>query len=147
MDNTLLYVIMIGVSMLMALLPFAVFLGLGSLFDIASTDVRLLTIFFLGTLVISYLISLGTFTLIQRQNCGSIKNMKQVASNAGMAMGIQAAVLALCYFIPGLRGLITNLFPLDLDSRIQDSLGYGYYTFWAALFGTAVGGTLSGVCS
>ena len=147
MDNTLLYVIMIGVSMLMAVLPFAVFLGLGSLFDIASTDIRLLTIFFLGTLVISYLISLGTFTLIQRQNCGSIKNMKQVASNAGIAMGIQAGALALCYFIPGLRGLITNLFPLDLDSRIQDSLGYGYYTFWAALFGTAVGGTLSGVCS
>jgi hypothetical protein len=147
MDNTLLYVIMIGVSMLMAVLPFAVFLGLGSLFDIASTDIRLLSVFFLGTLVISYLISLGTFTLIQRQNCGSIKNMKQVASNAGIAMGIQAGVLALCYFIPGLRGLITNLFPLDLDSRIQDSLGYGYYTFWAALFGTAVGGTLSGVCS
>jgi hypothetical protein len=147
MDNTLLYVIMIGVSMLMAVLPFAVFLGLGSLFDIASTDIRLLTVFFLGTLVISYLISLGTFTLIQRQNCGSIKNMKQVASNAGIAAGIQAGVLALCYFIPGLRGLITNLFPLDLDSRIQDSLGYGYYTFWAALFGTAVGGTLSGVCS
>lgn len=138
---------MIGVSMLMAVLPFAVFLGLGSLFDIASTDIRLLTVFFLGTLVISYLISLGTFTLIQRQNCGSIKNMKQVASNAGIAAGIQAGVLALCYFIPGLRGLITNLFPLDLDSRIQDSLGYGYYTFWAALFGTAVGGTLSGVCS
>ena len=138
---------MIGVSMLMAILPFAVFLGLGSLFDIASTDIRLLSIFFLGTLIISYLISLGTFTLIQRQNCGSIKNMKQVASNAGVAMGIQAGVLALCYFFPGLRGLITNLFPLDLDSRIQDSLGYGYYTFWAALFGTAVGGTLSGVCS
>ena len=147
MDNTLLYVIMIGVAMLMTVLPFAVFLGLGSLFDIASTDIRLLTIFFLGALVISYLVSLGTFTLIQRQNCGSIKNMKQVASNAGIAMGIQAAALGLCYLFPGLRGLITNLFPLDLDPRIQDSLGYGYYTFWAALFGTAIGGTLSGVCA
>ena len=133
--------------MLMAILPFAVFLGLGSLFDIASSDIRLLTIFFMGTLVISYLISLGTFTLIQKQNCGNIKNMKQVASNAGIATGIQAGVLALCYFIPGLRGLITNLFPVDLDLRIQDSLGYGYYTFWAGLFGTAIGGTLSGVCS
>jgi hypothetical protein len=147
MDNTLLYVIMIGVSMLMAVLPFGVFLGLGTLLDVASSDIRLLTVYFLSALVVSYLISLGTFALIQRQNCGSVKNMKQVASNAGIALGIQAGALALCFLFPGLRSLVTNLFPLDLDIRIQDSLGYGYYSFWAALFGTAVGGTLSGVCN
>jgi hypothetical protein len=147
MDNTLLYAIMIVVSLLMAVLPFAVFLGLGSLFGAGSGDPRILTIYFLGALVISYLTALGTFALVQRQNCGGIKNMKQVASNAGLALGIQAAALVLCFFIPGLRGLVTNLFPLDLDPRIQDSLGYGYYTFWAALFGTAIGGTLSGVCA
>ncbi len=138
---------MIGVSMLMAVLPFGVFLGLGTLLDVASSDIRLLTVYFLGALVVSYLISLGTFALIQRQNCGSVKNMKQVASNAGIALGIQAGALALCFLFPGLRSLVTNLFPLDLDIRIQDSLGYGYYSFWAALFGTAVGGTLSGVCN
>ena len=138
---------MIGVSMLMAVLPFGVFLGLGTLLDVASSDIRLLTVYFLSALVVSYLISLGTFALIQRQNCGSVKNMKQVASNAGIALGIQAGALALCFLFPGLRSLVTNLFPLDLDIRIQDSLGYGYYSFWAALFGTAVGGTLSGVCN
>ena len=147
MDNTLLYAIMIVVSLLMAILPFGVFLGLGTLLGVNSSDARLLTVFFLGALVISYLTALGTFTLIQRQNCNGVKNMKQVASNAGIATAIQAGVLALCYFIPGLRSLVTNLFPLDLDVRIQDALGYGYYTFWAALFGTALGGTLSGVCA
>lgn len=146
MDNTLLYAIMIVVSLLMAVFPFAVFLGLGSLFGIASSDPKLLTIYFLGALVVSYLTALGTFTLIQHQNCGGVKNMKQVASNAGLALGIQAGILAVCFFIPGLRGLVTNLFPLDLDTSIQDSLGYGYYSFWAALFGTAIGGTLSGIC-
>ena len=147
MDITLLYVMMVVVSMLMAILPFGVFLGLGTLLGVNSSDIRLLTVFFLGALVASYLTALGTFTLIQRQNCGSVKNMKQVASNAGIALAIQAGVLALCFFIPGLRSLITNLFPLDLDTRIQDSLGYGYYSFWAALFGTALGGTLSGICT
>ena len=147
MDNTLLYVIMIVVSILMALLPFGVFLGLGTLLGVDSSDVRLLSVFFLVALVVSYLTALGTFTLVQRQNCKGVKNMKQVASNAGIALAIQAGVLALCFFIPGLRSLVTNLFPLDLDPRIQDSLGYGYYTFWAALFGTALGGTLSGVCN
>jgi hypothetical protein len=146
MDNTLLYAIMIVVSLLLAVLPFGVFLGLGSLLGTTSSDIRLLTVYFLATLVISYLIAFGTFTLIQHQNCNGIKNMKQVASNAGIALGIQAVTLAFCYFIPGLRVLITNLFPLDLDPSIQDSLGYGYYSFWAALFGTAIGGTLSGVC-
>jgi hypothetical protein len=147
MDNTLLYAIMIVVSLLMAILPFGVFLGLGTLLGVDSSDTRLLVVFFLAALVISYLTALGTFTLVQRQNCGGVKNMKQVASNAGIALGIQAGALALCFFIPGLRSLVTNLFPLDLDVRIQDSLGYGYYTFWAALFGTALGGTLSGVCA
>jgi hypothetical protein len=130
----------------MAMLPFGVFLGLGTLLGTGSSDMRLVTVYFLAALVISYLTALGTFTLVQRQNCNGIKNMKQVASNAGIALGIQAVTLTLCYFIPGLRGLITNLFPLDLDMSIQDSLGYGYYSFWAALFGTAIGGTLSGVC-
>lgn len=138
---------MLVVSLMMALLPFAVFLGLGSLVGLGSSDFRILTIYILAALILSYLIALGTFTLIQRQNCGSIKNMKQVASNAGIACAIQAGVLGLVYFIPGLRKLVTNLFPLDLDLNIQDSLGYGYYSFWAALFGTAVGGTLSGVCN
>ena len=146
MDNTLLYVIMIAVSMLMAILPFSVFLALGTLLGVDSSDVRLLTVFFLGALVISYLTALGTFTLIQRQNCNGVKNMKQIASNAGIALGIQAGTLALCFMFPGLRSLVTNLFPLDLDVRILDSLGYGYYSFWAALFGTAIGGTMSGVC-
>jgi hypothetical protein len=137
---------MIVVSLLMAVLPFAIFLGLGSLLGIDSSDSRILSVFILAALVISYLSALGTFTLIQYQNCGSIKNMKQNASNAGIALGIQAGALTLCYFIPGLRHLVTNLFPLDLDPNIQDALGYSYYSFWAALFGTAIGGTLSGVC-
>lgn len=130
----------------MAVLPFGVFIGLGMLFDISSSDIRMLSIYILAALVISYLTALGTFTLLQRQNCGSIKNMKQIASNAGIATAFQGVILALCYFIPGLRQLVTNLFPLDLDPTFQDSLGYGYFSFWAALFGTAIGGTLSGVC-
>ena len=138
---------MIGVSVLMAFLPFSIFLGLGTLLGVDSSDIRLLSVYFLGALVVSYLIALGTFTLIQRQNCGGVKNMKQVASNAGIALGIQAGALALCFLFPGLRSLVTNLFPLDLDPRILDSLGYGYYSFWASLFGTALGGTLSGVCA
>ena len=147
MDNTLLYAVMITASLLMAVLPFAVFLGLGSLVDAASGDIRMLSVYFMVALITTYGVAFGTFALIQRQNCNGIKNLKQVASNAGLATGIQAVALTLCYFIPGMRGLITNLFPLDLDSRMQDSLGYGYYSFWASLFGTAIGGTLSGICT
>lgn len=147
MDNTLLYAVMITASLLMAVLPFAVFLGLGSLVDAASGDIRMLSVYFMAALVFTYGVAFGAFALIQRQNCNGIKNLKQVASNAGLATGIQAVALVLSYFLPGMRGLITNLFPLDLDPKIQDSLGYGYYSFWATLFGTAIGGTLSGICT
>jgi hypothetical protein len=130
----------------MAMLPFAVFIGLGMLIDVPSSDIRLLSIYMLAALIVSYLVAFGTFTLLQHQNCNGIKNMKQIASNAAIATAFQAVILPLCYFIPGLREIITNLFPLDLDPKFQDSLGYGYFSFWAALFGTAIGGTLSGVC-
>jgi hypothetical protein len=48
--------------------------------------------------------------------------------------------------IPGMRGIVSGLLPADLDQAILDSVGYSYYAFWASLFGTAIGGTLSGVC-
>jgi len=140
------YVMMISVAMFMAILPFGVFLGLGSVLEVTSTDPRLMVTFFLAAAVLSYGTAFGAFALIQNQNCGSVKNMKQIANNAGIAFGIQAITLLLVYFIPGLRGIVSSLLPPDTELALTDSLGYSYFSFWAALFGIAVGGTLSGSC-
>jgi hypothetical protein len=146
MDQTLLYCVMIGIAMLMGILPFGVFMGMGSALGVASSDSRLLVVFMLSTLVLSYVLSLGAFYLIQSSNCKSVKSMKQISANATLAMWIQSFMLFLVWFFPSLRGVVSGLLPPTLDPAILDSIGYGYYTFWASLFGTAIGGTLSAVC-
>lgn len=130
----------------MAILPFGIFMGLGTMLSISSTDSRLLVVYILAALIFSYLTSLGAFALIQNFSCGSVKNMKQVATNASIALGIQAITLLLAWMFPSMRGIVSGLLPPDLDTSILDSVGYSYYSFWAALFGTAIGGTLSGIC-
>lgn len=146
MDNTIVYVMMIVSALFMAMLPFGFFLGLGSVLGVGSSDSRLFVSYILAALVFSYLIALGAFALIQRSNCGSVKNMKQISSNASLALGIQAGTLLVIKFVPFLRNIVSGLFPPDLDENVLDAVGYSYYSMWAALFSTAIGGTLSGVC-
>lgn len=146
MDATIVVVMMIVCALLMAMLPFAFFMGLSSVLGVNSTDPRLLVSYILSALVFSYLTALGAFALVQRSNCGSVKNMKQVALNATLATGIQAVTLLLVWLMPFLRNIVSGLLPPDLDINILDAVGYSYYSLWAALFGIAVGGTLSGIC-
>jgi hypothetical protein len=147
MDATLVYVIMVALGLLMAVLPFGVFMGVSTLLGRGSGDNSVLIIYFLGSLALGYLAALGAYALIQRSNCGSVKNLNQVATNAVLSTGIQAVTLGLIWFFPSLRGLVTGLFPPDSDPIVLDAIGYSYYAFWASLFGTAIGGTLSGICN
>ena len=146
MDNTLLYALMIAFSAIMAIIPFGVFLGLGSLLEIAVDDPRLVVVLFLAVSVLAFLGSFACFSLIQKQNCGSVKNMKQVASNAAMSFGIQAATVFLVWLITPLKTIVTSIFPPDLDPPMAEAVGFGYWSFWSALYGIAIGGTLSGIC-
>ena len=147
MDSTILYAMMIAIAMLMAMLPFGVFMGLGSILGMNASNPQLLVTFILLALVVSYITSFASFLLVQLANCGQVKNWKQINNNAGLALGIQALFLLLAWLIPGLRGIVSNLMPPDLDPNIIDSVGYSYFSFWASLFGTAIGGTLSGICT
>lgn len=146
MDQTVLYCLMIGLALLMGILPFGVFMGIGSALGTSASDPRLLVIFVLSTLVLSYLLSLGAFYTIQSSNCGSVKTMKPISANAMFAMWIQAFTLFFVWFFPSLRNVVSGLLPPNVDAAILDSISYGYYTFWASLFGTAIGGTMSAVC-
>jgi hypothetical protein len=145
MDMTMVYVMMVVVALFMAILPLGVFMGLAQALEVASTDTRLLVSYILVALIFSYVLSLGAFALIQQQNCKKV-NIKQAASNAGISLGIQSVVLLLVHFLPFLRNIVSDLLPAETDLAIKDSIGYSYFSAWAALFGVAIGGTLSGVC-
>jgi hypothetical protein len=146
MDSTIVIVIMIGAGLLMGVLPFAIFMGLGTLTGISSPDARLLVTFFLAAGILSFLVNLGAGMAVQKTNCGSVKNMNQIMNNSGLAFTIQITVLLLAYFLPWLRGIVSNLLPPDTESVVLESVGYSYYSLWAALFGTAISSTLSGLC-
>jgi len=147
MDNTILYVMMICVALFNAIIPFAVFLGLGTIIGAETADSRLVATAILAILVCTFLFSLGAFALIQHNSCGSVKNMKQVANNAGLALGIQAVLTFLVWLIPGLRGIVSGLLPPDIDPKILEAMGYSYFAFFGSLFGVSIGGTLSGICA
>lgn len=146
MDNTVVYAMMITSGLLMACLPFGIFMGLAPALGIAAGDMKILITYILAALALSFATAMGANALIQKSNCGSVKDMTRVTTNAGIAFGIQAAVLLLCVFVPSVRGLITNVLPPDLDLAITDSVGYSYFSFWATVFGIAISGMLSAVC-
>ena len=139
---------MISFSAVMAMIPFGVFLALGSLLDLAKgDDSSLIVVLILATAVVGFIGSFGCFAMIQKQNCGSVKNMKQVVSNAGMSCAIQTVTAGLVWLLPFLQNIVTSIFPPDLDPLMASAVGYGYWGFWSAIYGIAIGGTLSGICN
>jgi len=147
MDNSVLYALMIAVAVSSALVPLAVFLGLGSLLGTGSSDPRLFVTFLLLTAVVMYLASFGAFVLIQRLNCGKVGSYSQSAANAGLSTGIQMALVFVASFVPFLRNAVSGLFsPLAIPEDVAQAFAYSYYCFWGALFGTSLGGSLSAIC-
>jgi hypothetical protein len=146
MNNSILIAVMVTVGFFMAMIPIIVFIGLRILIKAETGDLRLLSIYLIGSLMVMFGLSIGAFAFIQRYNCGSVKNMKQVASNAGISMAIHAVFMGLSWCVPWLRGIIVKLFPTTINPVVVNSIAYSYYSFWGALFGIAVGGSLSAIC-
>jgi hypothetical protein len=133
--------------LLMGVLPFFVFLGLGTMLGTSSNDPRLLLILFLLSGIVAFLTSFGVFVLAQKSDCGEIKDMNKALNTAGIATLVQMAVMTLVWLIPPLRHIVSNLLPPDTDSNIGDGLSYGYFSGFAGVFTMLIGANLSGVCS
>jgi hypothetical protein len=147
MDQSLLYLVMILGGILMAAVPFGVFMGGTALFGISDpASSQLLVILFISVLVISYLTGLAALSVVQANSCGKIKSMKQIAGDAGLSTLIISIVLALAIFFPSLRSLVTGLFSPTIDPVIVQAIGYSYFLFWGALYGLVTGGYLSANC-
>ena len=147
MDTTVLTTLMLAVGVLMLLFPFFVYMTLGPLLGAVDGDPRLMGALLVGGAILVYGISAGAFALVQRYSCGSIQSMKRVTDNAGISTLIYGVLMLLATFIPALRRVVTNILPPEVNPNVTQSLGYGYYSFWGAMFGVAVGGTLSGICN
>jgi hypothetical protein len=147
MDQSLIYLLMILSGILMAAVPFGVYMGGSTVFGVHDpASPQLLLLLFISTLCLSYLIGMGSMTVIQHNSCGKVKNMKQIAGNAGLATVIVALVLAIAVYVPGLKGIVTGLFSPTMDPLIAQSVGYAYFLFWGATYGIVIGGYLSANC-
>lgn len=147
MNTAVLYIVMACASLFMALVPFGVFMGVGSMVGLPSSDFRMILAYAVVLLVLAYAISLLSFTLVQKSNCGEVKNFKQIALNSLISVGFHVGLLLLVLFVPWFRNIVANLFSPEIDQTLRDSIGYGYYSFWATMFGVAMGGTLSASCA
>jgi hypothetical protein len=147
MDASLIYLIMGLAGLFLSGIPFGVYMGLATTLGI--TDVHspsLLVALYLIVITVSFVSSLGGFALIQNHNCGGVKNIKQIASNAGFATLVVTLALSIAVFIPYLKGIVLSLVSPQIEPRVGEALGYSYFLFWGALYGFASGGYMSAVC-
>ena len=100
---------------------------------------------FIITIVLTFLLSAASFTYLQYDSCKKVKNVNQIFTNAGIAAGIQFVTLPLVHFL-GWTSIPKNMLPLWIPEITREGLGYGYFSFFASMFGIVIGGTLSAIC-
>lgn len=147
MDQSLIYLLMCLMGIFLAMIPFGVFMGIASQFGIENPSSPYLLVFlYVVVICFTYLGSFGGFSLVQANNCGKVKNLKQIAGNAGLSTLVVTIALTIAVFIPGLRSVITGLFSPTIDTKISEAIGYAYYLLWGGLYGFAMGGHMAAVC-
>ena len=147
MDKSLIYLLMGLGALITSMIPFGVFMGLATQFGIKNPDsTYLLTMLIVLVVCFSYLTALGAFAAIQAQSCGKVKNMKQIAGNAGLSTLIILISLLLAVNVPGLKYIVTKLFHPVIEANVAEAMGYAYYIFWGTLYGFAAGGFMAANC-
>ena len=146
MNMSLLVTLMIAVAIIISLIPYVGFMLGRYIFNLPTCDGYLLSIVYLAILLATFGLCFGSFALLQQQTCGKVKNVKQIASNSGIATATQAVGMLLVAFIPVVRSFVGSILPNSLSYTYKESISYGYFAFWFSLFGSAIGGTFSAVC-
>jgi hypothetical protein len=146
MNMGLLIGLMFANAVIIALIPYIGFVSFFNLYKMGTTNTYLLLGIYITILIVSYGLSFGSFALIQSETCGSVKNFKQIASNSAIVSGIQGIGMLIAAFVPILRSFVHSILPNWLGHINRESIAYGYFAFWYALFGIAIGGSFSAVC-
>jgi len=100
---------------------------------------------YLIIIAVTFVLALGAFAFLQNDNCKKVK-MSQIATNAGIAAAIQAGTLIIITVFPRILAIPKNILPLSIPYSLREGLSYGYFTSFASMFGTVIGGTFSSIC-
>ncbi len=148
MNTFQLLAVLVGQGIFMTVFTFALIYGVASVFGIAEDvmDIRLTIMFFVLSCLVLYGTSFGIFAGVQKDNCGEVRNWKQIAVNASIPTVSQVILMSLILIVPWFQRLVGNLLPPDTPAFGKSATAFAYYTFWATVLGGALGGTLSGSC-
>jgi hypothetical protein len=108
---------------------------------------NLLLMTFLITVALTFVVCLASFTYLQYDSCKKLdsNDLIKLLANAGIAAGIQTVTLLFVHFT-GFISIPMNMIPYTMEYGVKEGIGYGYYSFFASMFGMVLGGTLSSVC-
>jgi hypothetical protein len=138
---------MLACGIIIGWIPFLCFTIANMTLGIQGVSTSLLLMSLAITVALTFLLSVASFSYLQYNSCKKIKNPKQIFANAGIAAGIQFITLLFVY-LTGFTSIPINMLPpwLVVQLGVKEGVGYGYYSFFASMFGTVLGGTLSAVC-
>lgn len=147
MNTGLLVSLMLACGIIIGWIPFLCFTIANMALGIQGVSTSLLLMSLAITIAMTFLLSAASFSYLQYNSCKKVKNPKQIFANAGIAAGIQFITLLFVYFT-GFTSIPINMLPpwLLVQLGVKEGFGYGYYSFFASMFGTVLGGTLSSVC-
>lgn len=94
--------------------------------------------------IVAFAVASAINTLTQKVSCPNI-NVKKVFGNSGFNSVFVLAFLALAWF-SGVRSPIEGVLTFIQDPITRETVAYGYYMFWAGLFGEAIGAGLAQGC-
>lgn len=147
MNTGLLISLMLACGIIIGCTPFLCFTIANMAFGVQGFTTSLLLTSFIITVGLTFFLSSASFSYLQYDSCKKVKNPKQILVNAGIATGIQFVTLLFVHFT-GFTSIPINMLPprLLVQYGLKEGVGYGYYSFFASMFGTVLGGTLSAVC-
>jgi hypothetical protein len=149
MNNTLIWVFGIMLALVMGILPFGYFSGMAQALNVPDPlGIPMLIGFIVLVAVISFLASLGSGTLAQSSNCGEVKSMSRVASNAGIGMAIEVVFVCIGLFVPILGTITSDYFLAGsaVDKVMAKQVDVGFWAAWGAMYAIIVSATGSATC-
>jgi hypothetical protein len=95
--------------------------------------------------VVSYIVTIIFNIFLQLIRCGKV-NASQVLINGVPSVGLVALLGLLSNYISFLRYPVEGILPVSLSDNMKKGIAVSFYIFWGAVYGQALGGSLSQSC-